>query len=174
MYREAFEPLRTLTATKQTLDDDEFTGLFDYDATAVIVSRTRAGEVSGFAVVVNDLKLIPWVNPEFFHERFPEHHATGRLVYIPAFVVAPAHQKGTTFLRLARELTLQFGPSHSILAMDCCLHNAEVVKLPEMLDQVGNRYQRTVTAEIDRQSYWTFDLTDVPDTDAAGTADALD
>ena len=104
MYREAFEPLRTLTATKQTLTDEEFRALLDYDAATLFLNRDSVGSITGFAITVTDLKLIPWINPEFFGRVYPEQYATGRVVYVPFFVIDPAHQKGTTFMSITREL----------------------------------------------------------------------
>ena len=115
LYRNAFEPLRTLTATKQTLDTDEFSALLDYDATTIFLARSTDGDVTGYAVAVAELKLIPWINPEFFAERFPGHYADGRVIYIPTFLVDPDHQKGSTFMRLTRELAQYYGVRRAIL-----------------------------------------------------------
>lgn len=160
LYLEAFEPLRTLTATKQTLDEEEFLALLDYDATTVFASRDREGQLNGVAIGVNDLKLIPWINPEFFFERFPEHYATGRLAYMPAFLVDPRYQKGTTLYRLAGFVASFYGDNHFVLAMDCCLHNIEVEHLPSVLERAASRFTPTVLHELDHQAYFAYELGD--------------
>lgn len=157
-YREAFEPLRALTATKQTLADHEFSGLLDYDATTLFVSRGRDGRLTGFAVGVSDLKLIPWINPEYFARQFPDLYETGRIVYMPCFVVDPAHQKGTTFMSIAREVSSYYGAMNAMVAMDCCQHNVDVEQFPSILATVAGRSTPTVLHELDRQTYWGFEL----------------
>ena len=158
LYREAFEPLRTLTATKQTLATDEFSAVLDFDATQVFVSRNRDGEVTGFTVGIDDLKLIPWINPEYFYDRFPEHYATGRLIYVPCFVVDPAHQKGVTLLRLAGAISSFYGGYSCVLAMDCCQHNVDIEHFPSILQRAASRYTPTTLHELDRQTFWAFEL----------------
>lgn len=160
LYRDAFEPLRTLTATKQTLATDEFAAMLDYDATQVFVSHQRDGAVSGFTMGVNDLKLIPWINPEYFQERFPEHHATGRLIYVPCFVVDPRFQKGVTLLRLAGAISSHYGAHSCLLAMDTCQHNIDVENFPTILERAAGRYTPTTAFEFDRQSFWAYQLGD--------------
>lgn len=159
LYRDAFEPLRSLTATKQTLAASEFSALLDFDATTIFLSEI-GDRVSGFALAVSDLKLIPWINPEYFAERFPEHYATGRLLYIPCFLVDPIHQKGTTFMAITRELARYYGALDSVLAMDCCQYNVDVEQFPSILGAVSERFTPTTTHELDRQTFWAFELGD--------------
>ena len=158
LYREAFEPLSAVTATKQTLAAGEFAALLNFDATTVFVSRGRDGAIHGFAVAVTDLKLIPWINPEFFHAKFPEHYTTGRLVYMPCFVVEPALQKGTTFVALTLEIAKYYGPLDAVLAMDCCTYNVEIEHFPTIIGRVSNRVAPITTHQLDSQSFWAFNL----------------
>jgi hypothetical protein len=158
MYREVFEPLRALTATKQTLADDEFRALLDFDATTLFLNRDSEGAVTGFAITVTDLKLIPWINPEFFGRMYPEQYASGRLVYVPFFVIDQAHQKGTTFMSVTRELANHYGPLQAVLTMDCCQHNVDVERFPSILGAVSSRYTNTETRKLDDQSFWAFEL----------------
>ena len=158
LYAEAFEPLRTKTATKQTLAAHEFSALLDYDSTVLFLSRDSTGAVTGFAVGVGDLKLIPWINPEYFQERFPEHSQQGRLAYMPTFLVHPEHQKGVTLLRIAAAVSSYYGERNCVLAMDCCQHNIDVEHFPSILERAASRFTPTTLEEIDRQVYWAYIL----------------
>jgi hypothetical protein len=159
LYHNAFEPLRTLTATKQTLDDSEFRALLNYESVAVHLVNGRAGEPVAFGITVSDLKLIPWINPEFYGAQYPEHYATGRIFYVPTLLVDPAHQKGPSFVRLLRTMIPYLAERDAVVAMDCCAHNVEVERMPELIAVMCRREATLIESkEIDTQVFYSYGL----------------
>ncbi|GEM_PF-1277619 len=156
MYRRAFEPLRTLTATKQTLDDSEFRTMLDLDQVMKFVGRTNDGTPVALSMMTPELKLIPWINPEFFIERYPEHHATGRLFYIPTLLVHPDHQRGHWFVGLVKEMSLVAGAVHGVAIMDCCRYNDEELGFLDMIHSVADRHTHHSFSEVDSQRFFAL------------------
>jgi hypothetical protein len=160
LYHIAFEPLRARTATKQTLDDAEFRALLDLDSVSIFMAESRDHEPAAFGVMVSDLKMIPWINPEFYAVQYPEHYATGRIFYFSTLLVDPKHQKGTAFLRLTREMTRFLADHHAVVAMDCCTHNVEVERLPQLVETMCRREANLVEArQLDSQVFFGYQLT---------------
>ena len=157
LYTDAFAPLRTATATRQTLYDHELRGLLCHDAATTFVVRSPDGLPRGFALTVTDLKLIPWINPEFFAARFPDHYATGRIAYQPALAVTDGHRSAANLLLLNRAMGEHFAPHDMIIAFDCC---TEVITkgLPEFGAQAWSRMHDVTIGAIDQQVYWAIHL----------------
>jgi len=155
-YIQAFEPLKKLTATKQTLDDQDFRTLLDLDDVIKVIARNRAGHMVGFALMTSHLKLIPWISPDFYEHRYPDKYANGQLFYVPCFLVHPDHQSAIWAASICRELALLTGPVHGIVLMDCCAYNDEVVGLPALLEKVASKYTHHTTEFLDSQRYFAF------------------
>lgn len=158
IYTQAFEPLRTKTATRQTLDNDDLSALFDLDTSIVLIERGSRGEVKGFAAMVSDLKAIPWINPEFFADRYPEQYATGRLLYVPAMAISSKHQKKGAFVSLAKGLAGYAADRLSVLLMDCCTYNIDEEHFPEIIHRVGQWVAPTCHEQLDQQVFWAYEV----------------
>ena len=155
-YIQAFAPLKILSATKQTLEDEDFRTLLQIADVIKIVARNSADKVVGFAMMTTELKLIPWISPEYYEHRYPEQYRAGRLFYVPCFLVHPDHQRSMWPAAICRELALIAGPVHGIVLMDCCAYNDDVVGLPLLLERVAGRYTNHTTEQLDSQRYFAF------------------
>lgn len=158
LYRRAFAPLATLTATRQTLDPRALVELLDDPTSATQVAYVADGSVAGFCLGVRDLTAIDWINPEFFAHHYPDEFREGRVAFCPAFVIDPAHQKTGVFLPLARAVAAYWGEHDSVLCMDCCQYNVEEENLPEILRIAASRETATSLRRLDSQVYWAFEL----------------
>ncbi len=157
MYLRAFEPLKIMSATKQTLDDQDFRALLAMDDVIKLVCRNRAGDVVGFTMMTTELKLIPWISQEFYAHRYPEHYASNRLFYVPCFLVDPEQQHVASWLAgMSRELALISGEVHGIVLMDCCAYNDDVIGLPAVLEHICHKYTNHRTELIDSQRFFAL------------------
>jgi len=92
IYRDAFERLNRRTpiyhgsyAPSQfddILQDEDFTKFLVY----------AGNELVGVTLITNVLAKIPWVNAEYFEERYPERTRNGDVYFLPAVVIDPDHQ----------------------------------------------------------------------------------
>lgn len=157
MYLRAFEPLKTRSATKQTLDDTDFRALLAHDDVIKIVCRDRSGTLTGFTMMTPELKLVPWISQEFYAHRYPEHDATNRLFYVPCLLVDPSQQHVPTWLAaMSKELALISADVDGIVLMDCCAYNDDELGLPAVLERICHKYTHHETELIDSQRYFAL------------------
>lgn len=156
MYVRAFEPLKVLSATKQTLDDQDFRAFMAMDSVTKIVARDSEGQIVGFTMMTTELKLIPWISQEYYANRYPEHYDEGRLFYVPCILVDPSVGGAIWPASMARELALISASVHGIVLMDCCAHNDDVVGLPDLIEKVCHKYTHHKTELIDSQRFFAL------------------
>jgi len=92
IYHAAFERLNRRTPIHHGgFDASQFDAvLLDEDFTKFLVYADD--ELAGATLITNVLAKIPWVNPGYFDDHYPNRAASGDIFFLPAVVIDPKHQ----------------------------------------------------------------------------------
>jgi hypothetical protein len=156
MYRAGFDPIETLAAARQSLTDDEFRAEMVEPSVLKFVGWNRRGEPVALMNVATDLDHVVWISSAYFAHRYPEHAARNAIWYVGALVLDPAQQGGPWMRRLSIEVMRRCAEQRAVVGFDCSGYNAEVVKLPRMLADVGSSYFHMTTELVDTQHYYAY------------------
>ena len=158
LYRETFGPLQTQAVARQILHEAEFLEEMVDPRVNKYVAWDEDGEVIGISTLTSDLSTVPWISPEFFAARYPDHAARGAVYYMGWTLVRQERQGGRVFATMLRRMTEQIGDEQAVVAWDMCMVNdrpGSPRRGNAMLESMAD-----VTIEtIDRQTYYagTFD-----------------
>jgi hypothetical protein len=154
LYEDAFAPLARAAVQRQTLFREEFYEAMTDERIFKFVLWDD-DEPVGMAWVATDLAAVPWVSPDYFAHRFPEHFAEGRIYYFGDLLMAPSHQRDGSLNRLTDELTTFVLRNDGMIAFDCAGVNEQVV--PGLCRAALDRQGAHVRAEeLDAQHYFAF------------------
>lgn len=156
IYRASFAPLVTLAAARQSFTDDEFRHEMADESVLKVLGRDRTGRAVALGTIATDLDTVPWISPEFWRQRFPEHASRNAILYVGALLVAPDARGSVWSYRVLREITNIVTAAGGIAAFDCCAYNVEEVKLPELISAVSNEISPVDTIRVDTQHYYAF------------------
>lgn len=165
MYFTAFTPLRKLAAQRHVMFRSEYDDLMYDDRVTKIVARDRrhpyteanSAPVLGLAVVTNDLKALPLIEPEYFAAREPKLYEQGHVWYT-AFVctrrkpVAPRE----TFRLLIDRVAEPIRPVRGVCYMDYAKCNVDR-DLPLSSNRLLALTDPNAEAvAVDYQAYWAY------------------
>ncbi len=156
IYRECFEPLETLAATRQFFGDDEFLQHVALPSVLKYVGRDSNAEPCALGLAATDLRSLPWVNESFFASRWPDLYATKRIYYWSALLVRPDERGGPWVEAILEASTRRTLIDEAMVAMDCCKFNAEVVGLPQIVASVAERHCHLEFEEFDSQHFYSY------------------
>jgi hypothetical protein len=158
-YRNTFDSLKTLAVERHVLHRDEFDDLMT--DSRILKYLVRDGDaVVGMAAMTDDLEATPWVSPEYFDHRWPEHYAQRRILYC---VFVGVHQgppgKGV-FVALQREMYLrQIQAVDGLAVLDMCTYNEEELRLPWTIESIMAKVAgASRVRRLDNQSYWLYEF----------------
>ena len=121
LYEAAFAPLRVRAMARQVLTEAEFGAQMRNGAVSKIVAWDATGTAVGLCALTPQLSAVPWISPEYFAARYPEHWARGAVWYL-AFVLAHPSQRHSRFLDHMVEVgvgpLVQAGAVSKIVAWD--------------------------------------------------------
>jgi len=118
IYQRGFNELNKRTPIHHgAWDEQEFhVVLQDDDFTKYVVMVGH--DLVGVCILTTNLEKIPWINPGYYYERFPEAHAAEQLFFLPAVVIDPKHQDLRRIgAKLLHEAVASLGPK-AVLAVD--------------------------------------------------------
>lgn len=154
LYEAAFAPLRVRAMARQVLTRDEFTAQMRNGAISKIVAWDATGAAVGLCTLTAQLDAVPWISPEFFAARYPEHWARGAVWYL-AFVLAHPSQRHSRFLDQMVEVGV--GPlveAGAVCAYDICAFNDDVLGLGARLSRCFQRSTGAAPRLVDTQNYY--------------------
>lgn len=160
LYRAAFEPLRSRSATRHVMEEHEFTAAMRDPRLEKLVAYDRDDRPIGMALLTRDLRAIPWISPEFFAARHPEATARGAVTYIGFVLVDPALQGGMLFSKLVHRLHAPIAAEHGVVAFDMCTFNTSVIRLPDAILRAIRRRSRADERVEDVQTFYALELSD--------------
>lgn len=155
LYRAAFTPLERLAPARQGLTDDEFLDQMGDPSVVKFVAWDDSGEPMAMAFMATDLKVVPWISPQYFEARFPEHFARAAVYYFGALLVSPAHRGGRWAFMVLDAAAAMVARNRAVAVFDCCEHNA-TRRLPELIAMAGRRVGNIDALQLAPQRYYAF------------------
>lgn len=160
-YKQSIDPLATIAIARHILTDEEFRAGMSDRSLLKFIAWDEQSEPCGMLAVATDLESVPWISPRFAQARWPEAYERGRIFYILTMFVLPTHQGGPWAEALA-EACIRAGALGGFMGInDDCTFNTEVLRLPRMIERVAARVCDLEVTELDRQTFWSLEITHV-------------
>lgn len=165
-YDGIFAPLNEESPCRQSFHRDEFMEALDSPTLVKIVAQGTEATIIGltmFAILKDEMPLMPWINPQFYKKRWPQHW--GKIIYVSTICV-PMDARGLGTGKKIMLAILQYMRDHRIplIAFDHSMGRIPV--LPDQImtvtrgRPVGSFSERK---ELDHQVYWLLeDVDQVP------------
>ncbi|MCP2265408.1 hypothetical protein ACFQHV_01825 [Promicromonospora thailandica] len=154
LYREAFEPLRTRAAARHVLHREEFDDELADPRVTKLLARDEQGTPVGLTTLATDLAAVPWVSPEFFAARYPEHAARGAVWYIGFTLAHPGRRSTRTFMDMIDALVEHLARHRVVCAYDVSRFNDDSLRFADNLRRHLERTRDVTVETVDRQSYY--------------------
>jgi hypothetical protein len=154
LYRPAFEPLKVRSAARQVLTRTEF---FDQMRDARVdkyVAWENAAEPIGVITITRHLESVPWISPDYFAARYPEHWARNAIYYLGFMLAHPGNRTARFLETIVHGLIEPLVSERAILAYDMCDHNSSVLGLSTRIADVLRRHAHTEPQPLDCQHYY--------------------
>lgn len=165
LYREAFKPIASVAAEKQALSDEEFSRWGTDPAVMKFIGWEESGNPVALAMVTTDLGLVPWISPEFYEKRYPDHFGRQAIFYFTTLLVAPHAQDGPWVAALVEAMTMRVALVRGIAAFDCCQFNVDVMGVPAFVKEIGSRVAETDCREVDAQHFYAYEALSIREID---------
>jgi hypothetical protein len=174
LYEAAFGSLRTRSMARQVLTEEEFCAQMLNPDVRKYVAWTADGEPVGMCVVTTDLTTVPWISPEYFAARYPEHWERRAIWYI-SFLLAHPSQRHSRFLDHMVEVGIgELVEAGAVCGYDMCAYNDAELGLSRRVAETFRRAAGSSSILSDRQNYYTVDFSSAPPRDPQRAAeDAL-
>ena len=159
LYEAAFGPLRTRAMARQVLTEDEFAAQMVDDAVMKYVAWDAEDRPVGMCTMTRRLHTVPWISPEYFADRYPEHWARDAVWYF-GFVLAHPSQRHARFLDQMVEIGIRDPlAERAVCGYDMCAFNVDVLPLGHRLAEAFERVTGVAPDRADGQYYYTLDFT---------------
>jgi hypothetical protein len=153
-YDDAFECLRAVSPCRQYLAEAEFHDEMKDERIIKFVLWDGDDPVA-MMLVASDLRAIPWISPEYFAERYPEHYAEGRIYYAGALLTVPHERRMGNANRLLVEVASFIAERQAVMAFDCAGVNDEF--LPALIRRVADEVGEYREDKLDAQHYYAIE-----------------
>jgi hypothetical protein len=154
LYLEAFEPLRTRAAARHVLHREEFDEEMADPRVLKLLARDELGEAVGLTTLATDLEAVPWVSPEFFAARYPEHAARKAVWYIGFTLAHPGRRSTRTFMDMIDALVAHLAANRVVCAYDVSRFNDDSLRFADNLRRHLERTQDVTVETVDQQTYY--------------------
>lgn len=154
LYERAFGPLRTKAAARHVLTRAEFVSEMTDPRVEKHVARDADGSALGLTTLTSDLSTVPWISPEYFAARFPEHAARGAIYYLGFTVVDVAVRGGTVFSDMIRSCMTEAVAAGGVCGYDVCAYNDEVLRMDAMFTRTMAGHFPITHHRLDHQTYY--------------------
>ncbi|MDX6257002.1 MAG: hypothetical protein QOJ11_3336 [Frankiales bacterium] len=156
-YRESLAPLAGVAAMKQQLPEVDLRAALADPAILKYVGRDGAGAVVAVLTVTPKLTTEN-INAVFYQQRYPEHHAAGRLLYLGFLVVRPEAQARGLIMLLVGRVTADLEAAGGVVAFDVCGYNDEMFAFARLCRLVAARTRPAVLTTLDVQTYYAIEV----------------
>lgn len=158
LYEAAFGPLRVQALARQVLTASEFSDQMTDGTVVKYVARDEAGRPVGLCTLTRRLESVPWISPEYFADRYPEHWARGAIYYL-GFVLAHPAQRHARFIDQLIDVGIgELVEQRAVCAYDLCAYNDDTLGLGARITQSVERLSGVAPRLTDTQSYYTVDF----------------
>lgn len=133
LYTLAFEPLKKHAVARQVLTEREFHDQMADPRVDKYVAWDSSGEAVGLTTLTRTLSVVPWISPEYFADRYPEHWARNAVYYL-GFTLAHPSQRHLQFIETLVGVGMEQAiTEHAVIAYDMCAYNNEVLHFEDRL-----------------------------------------
>lgn len=154
LYMEACEPLRTRAVARQVLTEGEFVAEMRDPRVDKYVAWDRSGCAVGLSTLTRDLSTVPWISPEYFAARYPEHSARGAVYYLGVTLVDPAQQRSGLFTAMVETMTRRMVAERAICGYDICAYNNAALRFADNIEDLLHRLAQVAVERLDTQAYY--------------------
>lgn len=158
LYVEAFAPLATRAVARQVLHREEFAEEMQDPRVLKYVARDPAGDVVGLTTLTRDLETVPWISPEYFAARYPEHTARHAVFYLGFTLVAPHHRRTHVFQSMIEEVIDRVRDARGVCGWDVCAYNEQVLGFSAMISTLLHARAACTVERIDTQTYSVVEM----------------
>lgn len=154
LYEEAFAPLRTKAVARQVLHAHEFREEMVDPRVLKHVARTESGEPVGLTTLTRHLDTVPWISPEYFASRYPEHAARNAIYYAGFSLVAPTVRQGAAFHVMIESVVQILVAERAAVGWDICSYNNTRFSFADSIRAVLGEHAEVEIAVEDSQTYY--------------------
>lgn len=153
LYRETFGDLVDKAAARQLLHEEEFLEEMVDPRVHKYVARDESGQAVGMTTLTSDLETVPWISPDYFEHRYPEHFARGAVYYLGFTLVHPSHRSARVFHAMITRMAELMVAQRAVAAWDMCFFN-DARRLGGNAGRLLSRLADVTVEPIDRQTYY--------------------
>lgn len=154
LYLAAFEPLRTRAAARQVLTRAEFLEEMVDPRIAKYVARDTSGVAIGMSTMTRELATVPWISPEYYAARYPEHAGRNAIFYIGFTLTHPDHRGPKLAAAMIDALVATLVAERAVVAYDICNYNDAVLRFGAHIASFFRRSAAVEVDQIDTQTYY--------------------
>ena len=160
LYSADFGPLRTRAAARQVLHEDEFYEEMADPRVWKYVVHDVTGQPVGLTTLTKHLETVPWISPEYYQARFPQHHARQAIYYLGFTLVAQGSRQMSGFTTMMEAVAERVGADRAVCGYDICSFNNESMRFDEHIEAMLNRTRTVPVERLDSQTYYVADGSD--------------
>ncbi|MFC7625540.1 hypothetical protein [Microlunatus sp. GCM10028923] len=157
LYQIAFEPLLTRSAARQVLTETEFRA----EMTDPRVDKYVAwdgSEVIGLSTLTRHLDTVPWISPEYFTARFPDHAARNAIFYLGFTLTAPSRRQSGAYVAMISSAISTIAEARGICGYDVSAYHRDEMNYADNLARFIKRQSPAEVEVIDEQTYFLANL----------------
>ncbi|QWC84502.1 hypothetical protein KLP28_13130 [Nocardioidaceae bacterium] len=158
LYLAAFEPMATRAVARQVLHPEEFVEEMRDPRVMKYLARDDDGDVIGLTTLTRDLETVPWISPQYFAARYPEHTARHAVYYLGFTLVAPEHQRSSVFRAMIEAVIGDVRDARGVCGWDVCAYNERVLGFSSMIETLLHAHAECTVEGIDSQLYSVVEM----------------
>lgn len=155
LYLAAFEPLRTRAVARQVLHREEFLAEMVDPRIEKYVARDDTGYAIGLSTMTRHLETVPWISPEYFAARYPEHAARNAIFYIGFTLTRPGQRGPKLAAAMIDALVETLLPEQAVVAYDICSYNDTRLRFGTNIASFFRRTAEVTVEPVDAQTYYS-------------------
>ena len=159
LYETAFGPLRVQALARQVLTESEFYAQMADGSVMKYVAWNDDDHPVGLCTLTRRLDTVPWISPEYFAHRYPDHWQRNAIWYFGFVLVHPSERRSRFVDQLIDVGIGELVEQHAICAWDMCSHNDTTLGMGARLIESFARLTGVAARLADTQNYYTLDLT---------------
>ncbi|WP_327109709.1 hypothetical protein OHB12_17690 [Nocardia sp. NBC_01730] len=159
LYEDAFGPLRAKAIARQVLRRDEFHAEMVDPRVHKHVARLGSGEPIGVTTLTRHLDTVPWISPDYFAARYPEHAARDAIYYAGLTLVAPSARQGAAFHAMIDSIVQVLVAERAAVGWDICSYNNTRFSFADSIRAMLDEQANVEVAVEDSQIYYVAQFT---------------
>ncbi|WP_227996160.1 hypothetical protein [Nocardia australiensis] len=160
LYEKAFGPLRTMAIARQVLHRDEFYEEMRDPRVFKYVAHDDTGEPIGVTTLTRHLETVPWISPEYFAARYPEHAARNAIYYAGFTLVSASARQGAAFHAMIKSIVQVLVAERAAVGWDICSYNNTRFSFADSIRAVLDEQEANVEVAVeDSQTYYAARFT---------------